>query len=149
MLNRKLGTYLERVWSLAGEFGNCPAKIADALLREVFPDSCETAEREGCLQFLRAGVVEDVRRILRRPVPSDAQADFDSINEAFRPIVQRLHNRTYSVPGREDYVTVPDLIADPELLDRARKALRAHGEATLAEAAVLDELYRAVVARPA
>jgi hypothetical protein len=48
------------------------------------------------------------------------------------------------VESADEYVDVPSLIAEPALLNDARKFMRRKGEECLAEAKILDELYAAV-----
>jgi hypothetical protein len=78
--------------------------------------------------------------------PDDNQADFASIAPEFGAYVEKLKKARYYVEAVAEYVSVADLIAEPEFLDDARKHMRRKGEECLAEAEQLDQLYHAVTA---
>jgi hypothetical protein len=72
------------------------------------------------------------------------QTDFADRCDAFAPLVSDLRSKSYFVESAEEYVAVPNLIEDPELLNDARRFMRRKGRECLAEADRLDALYLAV-----
>jgi hypothetical protein len=58
--------------------------------------------------------------------------------------VKDLRSKSYFAESAAEYVAIPDLIAEPELLDDARRFMRRKGIECLAEADRLDALYAAV-----
>jgi len=144
MLNR-VASFAEAVWIAAGEVGKNAPKIADEVLRAIFPRTSTEAEKEGADRMLRRGVIEAIKKILSA-VEADDQGDFGEIDPSFASIVRRLHKGAYYVEGDvEEYIPVGQLIKNPEWLDSARKLMRRKGEECLAEAEVLDELYEVVI----
>jgi hypothetical protein len=146
MLHDKLIPFYDAVNRAIGEVGKSAVSIADMVMKEAFPETCNAAEREGADKMLRDGVIAKVKRILTKE-NENGQADFCEISADFMPIVERLASHSHFVPveGVMEYVHVSKLIQNPEWLDAARKYKRQKGEETLAEAVVLDELYHAVV----
>ena len=61
--------------------------------------------------------------------------------------MQDLRSKSYFVESAEEYVLIPDLIAEPPLLDDARRFMRQKGKECLDEADRLDALYAAVIAQ--
>jgi len=58
--------------------------------------------------------------------------------------VKDLRSKSYFVESAEEYVAVPDLIVEPDLLDDARRFMRRKGVECLTEADRLDALFAAV-----
>jgi len=85
-----------------------------------------------------------VKRILRNRHDGLTQTDFADRCDAFAPLVSDLRSKSYFVESAQEYVVVPDLIAEPDLLDDARRFMRRKGLECLAEADRLDALYAAV-----
>lgn len=145
MLNKRVSDFHELVWRTASRVGMKAAKITDEILSVAFPSTARAARDEGADAMLRAGVYAEVNRIIRKtPGGDDAQHDFASIDPAFHDLVKPLRSRTYLVEAIGEHVPVPMLIAEPALLDDARRHMRRKGEETIAEADRLDALYRAV-----
>jgi hypothetical protein len=146
MLNDKLQFFHQKVLEFSLEVGNNAPRIADRIISEVFPRTNDAAEEEGADTMLRNGVIAYLTKYLKRhDEHPEAQASFADIDESFQPIVKRLQSQSHYVPNLQQHIPVAMLIANPEWLDEARAYKRQKGEETLAEAAVLDELYEAVM----
>ena len=148
MLTDKLRPFYDAVNVAIAAVGKNAVAITDAVIKDAFRETYEAAEREGADKMLREGVIAKVKKILTKE-NEEGQTDFSDIAPGFQPIVDRLNSHSHFVPidGVQEYVHVSRLIKNPEWLDAARKYKRQKGEETLAEAAVLDELYYAVVRR--
>ena len=146
MLTDKLHVFYQHVHAAMMEVGNSAPRIADRVIAEAFPDTADAAEREGADVMLRNGVIEFLTKYLKRSAnaPLETQTDFADIAPEFQSIVTRLHNQSHYVPTLQQHMPIPFLIDTPDFLDEARKFKRQKGEETLAEAAVLDELYNAI-----
>lgn len=144
MLNKRAANFAEMVWSAAAKVGNNAPAITDKIIKRAFPQTCTEARIEGADKMLRIGVIADVKRILKRGAVDETQIDFSDLAPDFAAIARDLKSRSYFVESANEYVDVPSLIADPALLDDARKFMRRKGEECLAEAKILDELYVAV-----
>jgi hypothetical protein len=145
MLNKRTANFAELVWSTAAKVGNNAPAITDKIIKRAFPQTYAEAHIEGADKMLRVGVIADVKRILKRGAFDETQIDFSDVAPEFAKIAQALKSKTYFVESANEYVDVPNLIADPALLDDARKFMRRKGEECLAEANTLDELYVAIV----
>jgi len=146
MLTDKLRHFYDLANVAVAKVGKNANAIADAIIAEAFPETCNAAEREGADKMLRSGVVEKIKKMLTKE-SEDNQYDFASISEDFMPIVKKLGSHSHYVPlaDVQEYVHIGVLIKNPAWLDAARKFKRQKGKETLAEADVLDELYHAVV----
>lgn len=144
MLNSKLAHFTDLVWAAAAKIGKNRARVADEILKQAFPRTCEAADHEGADKMLRTGVILEIGRILRGGEPDADQHDFSEIDAKFLPLVKGLRSRSYFVEAAEEYVAVADLINDPAQLDDARKHMRRKGMECLDEAQRLDRLYAAV-----
>lgn len=144
MLTDKMRPFVDAVNIAIGKHGKSAPKIADEVIGVAFPETADAAEREGALSMLRNGVIAKVSRMLTKE-DEDGQIDFGNIAPGFLPIVKRLHGHSHYVPSIGEYIHVGALIAEPELLDEARRFKRQKGIETIAEADVLDELYFAVI----
>jgi hypothetical protein len=143
MLHRRIANFAELVWSTAAKVGNNAPAITDKIIKRAFPQTVAEARIEGADKMLRVGVIAEVKRILKHAT-DDTQIDFSDVAPEFATIARKLKSKTYFVESADEYVDVPSLIADPALLDDARKFMRRKGEECLAEAKILDELYAAV-----
>ena len=148
MLDSQSAAFAERVWEIAARLGNNAPRIADDIMGTAFPLTCSQARAEGALRMLRTGIISEVKRILRNHDEGLGQTDFAEICEGFAPLVKELRSKSYFVESAEEYVGIPDLIADPELLDDARHFMRRKGKECLDEADRLDALYAAVTGNP-
>ncbi|MFQ5439778.1 MAG: hypothetical protein ACE5DK_13225 [Paracoccaceae bacterium] len=146
MLDSQSAGFAERVWEIASRLGNNAPRIADEMMEAAFPLTCTQARQEGALRMLRTGIISEVKRILRNRDDGVHQADFAEICAAFAPLVKDLRSKSYFVESAEEYVAVPDLIAEPDLLDDARRFMRRKGIECLTEADRLDALHAAVTA---
>lgn len=144
MLNKRISDFHELVWKTAARVGNSAPKVVDEILRRAFPATTNAASDEGADKILRKGAISEVTRILKDTTDPNGQGDFADIDPAFHPLVKPLRSRTYYVESAGEYVSVPMLIADPALLDDARRYMRRKGEECIAEADRLDELFAAV-----
>ncbi|WP_420397245.1 hypothetical protein [Nioella sp.] len=144
MLDSQSAAFAERVWEVASQLGNNAPKIADDIMGEAFPLTCSQAQAEGAMRMLRIGIISEVKRILRNRDDGLGQGDFADRCDAFAPLVRDLRSKSYFVESAEEYVAVPELIAEPDLLDDARRFMRRKGLECLAEADRLDALYAAV-----
>jgi hypothetical protein len=146
MLDSQSAGFAERVWEVASQLGNNAPKIADDMMEAAFPLTCTQARQEGAMRMLRTGIITEVKRILRNQENAMGQGDFAEITETFAPLVRALRSKTYFVEGAQEYVGIPELIAEPDLLDDARRFMRGKGIECLAEADRLDTLFAAIVA---
>lgn len=144
MLDSQSAAFAERVWEVASQLGNNAPKIADDIMGEAFPLTCSQARAEGAMRMLRIGIISEVKRILRNRDDGLGQVDFADRCDAFAPLVRDLRSKSYFVESAEEYVAVPELIAEPDLLNDARQFMRRKGLECLAEADRLDALYAAV-----
>ena len=144
MLDSQSAAFAERVWDYASRLGNNAPRIADEMMEAAFPLTCTQARREGALRMLRTGIISEVKRILRNREDGFGQADFAEVCAAFAPLVKDLRSKSYFVESAEEYVAVPGLIVEPDLLDDARRFMRRKGLECLTEADRLDALYVAV-----
>lgn len=144
MLDSRSAAFSERVWEVASQLGNNAPKVADEMMEDAFPLTCTQARQEGALRMLRTGIITEVKRILRTQDDAVGQADFADVCKAFAPLVKGLRSKSYFVESAEEYVAIPDLIAEPALLDDARRFMRRKGKECLDEADRLDALYAAV-----
>ena len=146
MLDSQSAAFAKQVWDSASRLGNNAPKIADEMMEAAFPMTCTQARQEGALRMLRTGIISEVKRILRNRDDGLGQSDFAEICAAFAPLVKDLRSKSYFVESAEEYVAVPDLIEDPDLLDEARRFMRRKGLECLTEADRLDALFMAVTA---
>lgn len=144
MQNSQSAAFAASIWAVASRLGNNAPRIADDIMEAAFPLTCSQARAEGAHRMLRTGIISEVKRILRNQDDGPAQADFADVCAAFRPLVKDLRSKSYFVESAAEYVAIPDLIADPDLLDDARRFMRRKGIECLAEADRLDALYAAV-----
>jgi hypothetical protein len=145
MLTDKLRPFHDAVNVAVAKHGRNPAAVADDVIRKVFPSTIAAAEEEGADKMFRNGVIAKIKRMFSNG-PDPEQRDFGDYDPRFLPIIKQLHSHSHFVPSASEYVHVSDLIAEPDLLDEARKFKRQKGEETIAEADILDQLYRAVTA---
>jgi len=146
MLDSQTAGFAERVWEVASQLGSNAPKIADDMMEAAFPLTCTQARQEGAMRMLRTGIITEVKRILRNRSDILSQSDFSEICETFTPFVEGLRSKSYFVESAEEYVAIPALIAEPGLLDDARRFMRRKGKECLDEADRLDALYVAVTA---
>ncbi len=145
MLNKLLAEFQSLVHEASTRVGaNAPA-IADAVIKTAFPKTVSSAEQEGASDIFRDGVVGAIKKLIRRGPSDVTQRDFVDICEEFAA-ASELKSRAYFVPQIAEYVSIPRLVSDPELLDGARRFMRQKGEECIAEANRLDRLYEAVMA---
>lgn len=144
MLNKRSSNFAELVWDASHRLGSSATRIADEIIATAFPKTVEEAGHEGADKMLRHGVVAEVKRILTRTSDADGQIDMSSIDKSFGEIVGRLKKGKYFVEELDEYVSVADLIKNPEYLGSARDLMLRKGEECLAEARTLGELYDAI-----
>ncbi|WP_223428088.1 hypothetical protein [Tateyamaria pelophila] len=144
MLDSQSAAFAEQVWEIAVRLGNNAPKIADDIMGSAFPLTCAQARREGALRMLRTGIISEVKRILRNRDDGLGQSDFAEVCAAFAPLVKDLRSKSYFVESAEEYVAIPNLIVEPDLLNDARRFMRRKGIECLTEADRLDALYLAV-----
>ena len=133
------------VWNVARRIGMKPPRIADEVIGYLFPSTKRESIVEGADKMLRNGVIAAVRRVLTQEDSGPDQMDLSEVDDSFRPIVAKLGRRSYHVEALEELVPITTLIANPDLLDDARKFMRRKGQECIAEADRLDELYEAVM----
>ena len=116
-------------------------------LSAFFLETCSAASDEGAFSMFRQGVLSSITTILRKSPPTNSsQIDLAEISQEFRSIVSELKSRAYFVEAMGEQVAVETLIADPALLDDARKFMRRKSIECAEEADRLDRLYVAVTA---
>jgi len=145
MLNKRVPDLSDAVWDAVAKVGMNPAKVADRIIKDVFPRTLAEAMIEGADRMLRVGLIDAVKPMLRGGAVSHAQGDFSEIDSAFEPLVAELKSAAYFVEALGEQVPVARLIAEPDLLDDARKFMRRKGDECIAEALRLDLLHNAVV----
>ena len=141
-----LKSKLHHFHDLIGLYGQNVPVIAKAIIERAFPETFESADREGCEGMLFEGVKGAVSRYIRkRSVMVADQPTFDGWDEAVREAAAELKSSAYTVPSTGEAVSVARLVANPDLLDEARKFMRQKGMECLAEAKRLDDLYGEVL----
>lgn len=143
MLTDRLRVFYDAVNIAVARHGKNAPAIARDVIDKAFPDTAESAEREGADAMLRVGVIAKVKQVLTQQ-SEDTQSDFCVIDDGFLPIVRKLSSHSHYVPSAEGYIHVGVLINNQSLFEEARQFKRQKGQETLAEADVLDELYEAV-----
>lgn len=143
MLTDRLELFRSLVWEHVAKVGSNPSKVTDAIMAQAFPLTVNAASEEGADGMLRNGVQSRVKQMIRHSEPA-RQLDFASINATYAPIAAKLKSNFYFVESLDEQVPISKLIAEPELLDEARKFMRQKGVECLTEARTLDELYGAV-----
>jgi len=136
--------FAQYVWNAVPSVGRSAPRIVDRILRSVFPETTEAAEREGAHRVLRKGCIAEVKRVLHATGPVEHQADFANIAPSFLPLVKNLQRPSYFVPEVDEEIPLTQLIAEPTLLNSARCYMRAKGMECLAEADRLDQLFFAI-----
>ena len=121
MLNKRVPDLSDAVWDAVAKVGMNPAKVADCIIKDVFPRTLAEAMIEGADRMLRVGLIDAVKPMLRGGAVSHAQGDFSEIDPAFEPLVAELKSAAYFVEALGEQVPVARLIAEPDLLDDARK----------------------------
>ena len=144
MLKKRRSDFREMVAIAAARVGNNAPRIADIVIREAFPVTLSAAEDEGADRMLRTGVVTEIKRVLRSGTDDAEQHDFGDIAPEFQAIARRLGAHSFLVPSLREYVPVTRLVAEPALLDEARKFMRSKGLECIGVADVLDQLFVAV-----
>lgn len=148
MLDRRVSNFSETVLAAALHVGRNAPRIADQILRNLFPRTAEEAGYEGAEKMLRDGVILATKRVLRQIPDDDAQHDFAEIDPRFHDAVNELGSKLYYVEALQEYVPVPRLIAEPALLNDARGYMRQKGIECIREADRLDRLYTTVTGGP-
>ncbi|ANV24493.1 hypothetical protein [Agrobacterium pusense] len=137
----------DAVWAAAGRLGTMSApKVTDEIIADLFPGTVNSASQEGASSIFRNGVLAQVRKALSSKIDDDGQMSIFDIDPLFRPFAEKLKKGAYYVKHLDEFVSLPRLIKEVLLLDDARRYLRRKGEETLAEANVLDQLYKAASA---
>jgi hypothetical protein len=136
--------FTHNVWEAADLVGRNAPRIVDYIVRSLFPNTFNAAEAEGASRILRIGCIAEVKRVLHRSGNNSPQAHVGEVHGSFLPLVRALQRPSYFVPELDEEVPVRELIADPALLDGARRFMRLKGMQCLDEAERLDRLYEAV-----
>ncbi|UPT53150.1 hypothetical protein [Synechococcus phage Ssp-JY42] len=145
MLNDQIATLNTLVWEIVSKLGARSAPpVADAVMPLAFARSLPELEQEGGVRFLRDGLIKHIKDLFSRSVPEEQQ-DLAEIDPSFGELVARLPKESFFVPSLDAHLSVARLIAEPNLLDEARRFTRQKGLETLATADALDQLYAAVV----
>lgn len=147
MLKSHVHEFNDAVWTASASLGTMNApRVTDDIISRLFPDTVRASNHEGAFSIFRNGVLVQVRKVLGAKVDDDGQMSIFDIDPRFRPFAEKLKRGSYYVESLDEYVSLPRLIKEVTLLDDARKFLRRKGEETLAEANVLDQLYKAASA---
>lgn len=132
MLKTKLETFYALVEDARAIVGESPARIADYVIADSFPNSYGASLSEGCDDMLRDGVIKVVTRYITKPKKDDRQIHMNDIEPDVLPYVETLNRTSFLVPSDkgaemdEDtktlgfYVPISDLVND---LDALRKAV--------------------------
>lgn len=147
MLKETLSHFYELADDARARFGDNAPKVTDAIIEAAFPETFGAALTEGCDRMFRDGVKEAVTKLIRKPPQDDRNRSFNDIAPGLMPLASKLGSVAYFVPALDggEYISVPDLCADPVALDGARRFMRQKGEECLSEAKKLDDLYFAVM----
>lgn len=145
MLKEVLSHFYELADEARARFGDNAPKVTDDIIAAAFPETYASAEIEGCDRMLRDGVKNAVAKYMRKPNKDQRQRTFADISPELLPLVERLGSVSYYVPADTggEYVGVPDLCFDRDMLDAARKFMHLKSEETAAEARRLDDLFYA------
>lgn len=148
MLKAVLAHFYELADEARAKFGDSAPKVTNEIIERAFPGTMAAATEEGCDRMFREGVINAVQKLIRKPGVDTRQRTLADIDPDFLPLVQELGSVAYYVPSVDggEYISVPDLCANPDKLDAARKFMRQKGEECLREAKRLDDLYEAVIA---
>lgn len=148
MLKETLGYFYELADQARARFGDNAPKVTDDIIERAFPETFAASLIEGCDRMFRDGVMNAVKKYIRKPSMDERQRTFDDIAPELLPFAQQLGSVAYYVPTIDggEYISVPDLCVDLDNLDAARKFMRQKGEECLREAKRLDDLYEAAVA---
>jgi len=146
MLNKRTAELHELVWASAAKIGRNAPKIADDIMRRLWPRTYAEAVIEGAEKALRSRLIAAVSRIVRALADSHEQIDFSDIDPSFLALAKELKSGAYTVPSVGEALTVADLIAAPELLEEAAAFMQQKGDECHAEARRLFALHEAVVA---
>lgn len=143
MLKSHVHHFNDAVWAASArlETMNVP-KVTDDIISRLFPETVSAASHEGASSIFRNGVLVQVRKVLSAKVEDEGQMSMFDIDQQFRPFAEKLKRGSYFVESLDEFVPLPRLIRELTLLDDARRYLRRKGEETLAEASVLDQLYK-------
>lgn len=159
MLKNKLESFYACVERARAETGESPAKIADAVMAEAFPQSYDATRSEGCDDMLRRGVIESIKRYITKPTSDERQQSFNDIAEDIMPYVEPLSRSSYLVPSAKGseiddetrtlgfYVPVADLVNDPVALRAARDFMAQKTAHMESETQKLSDLLEYVEAR--
>lgn len=132
MLKTKLEAFYALVEEARAVVGESPARIADYVTADSFPNSYDASLSEGCDDMLRGGVIEAVKRYIVKPKKDTRQMHMNDIEPDVLPYVETLNRTSFLVPSDkgaemdEDtktlgfYVPISDLVND---LDALRKAV--------------------------
>jgi len=145
MLKETLADFYALADEARAKFGDAAPKITDGIIEAAFPETVAASLSEGCDRMFRDGVMEAVKKFIRKPTKDTRQRTFADISLELLPLVEPLGSVAYYVPSETggQYVSVPDLCHNQEALQAARTFMRVKGTETLAEADKLDELYHA------
>lgn len=147
MLKSHVHSFNDAVWTASGRLSTMNApRVTDDIISRLFPETVGAASQEGASSIFRNGVLVQVRKVLSAKVDDEGQMSIFDIDPQYRPFAEKLKRGAYYVESLDEFVSLPRLIKEVALLDDARKFLRRKGEETLAEASVLDQLYKATAA---
>lgn len=151
MLKETLGHFYELADQARARFGDNAPKVTNDIIERAFPETFAASLTEGCDRMFRDGVKDAVAKYIRKPGRDERQRTFDDIAPELLPFAQQLGSVAYFVPTVDGgkYVSVPDLCAELDSLDAARKFMRQKGDECLREAKRLDDLYAAAVSASA
>ncbi len=147
MANSPLVEFTDAVWTAAASLESMSApRVADHIIKSLFPQTVNAAEGEGAFPIFRNGVLVHVRKVLSAKIDEEGQMSIFDIDERLVPTVEQLKRGAYYVQSLDEYVSVSRLVKEVSLLDEARKYMRRKGNETLSEADALDGLFKAVCA---
>lgn len=148
MLKEVLADFYALADQARAKFGDNAPKVTDDIIEAAFPQTVAAAHGEGCDRMFRDGVKNAVAKYIRKPAADSRQRTFDDISADLLPFAEKLGSVAYYVPCTDggEYVSVPDLCADVDRLDAARKFMRQKGDECIREAKRLDDLYEAATA---
>jgi len=146
MLKETLRHFYELADEARQKFGDNAPKVTDQIIDAAFPETTAAAEIEGCDRMLRDGVKSAVSKYIRKPSSDERQRSFNDISVEVMPYVEPLGSVAYFVPTSTggDYVSVPDLCHNAEMLRSAWQYMQQMADYNQQEADRLKELLQAV-----
>lgn len=126
-------------------------EIADKLLVTIFADTATSAKKDGSFPDYRNGIISRVKKEIKGWAEQRGnkalakQADFMDIEESYRPFAMKIGDEVLCVNEKDGvFMTLSDLIEQPDQLEAAEKILRKKGKETLQKANAVRDLLKEI-----